>query len=128
MKSVVRHFSLRPYLGSLLVAGLALGTHLQAQSKSPEQTLAAMDKCREQVISQLSFSDKMKMKSAMGAIQDNPQFIAANTAVTTAPTPQAQIDARKALAKVKLDLIAQQDPSLKPVVEKIRAAQASVLK
>ena len=120
MKSAIRHFSLRPYLGSLLVAGLALGTHLQAQSKSPEQTLAAMDKCREQVISQLSFSDKMKMKSAMGAIQDNPQFIAA--------TPQAQIDARKALAKVKLDLIAQQDPSLKPVVEKIRAAQASVLK
>jgi hypothetical protein len=128
MKSAIRHISLRPYFGSLLVAGLALGTQLHAQSKSPEQTLAAMDKCREQVISQLSFPDKMKMKAAMGAIQNNPEFIAANSAVKNAPTPEAQIEARKSLAKVKLDLIAQQDPSLKPVVDKIRAAQASVLK
>jgi hypothetical protein len=87
-----------------------------------------MEKCRTQAISQLSFSDKMKMKAAMSAIQTNPQFIAANNAVTNAQTPEAQIEARKALAKVKLDLIAQQDPSLKPVVEKIRAAQALVLK
>jgi hypothetical protein len=29
---------------------------------------------------------------------------------------------------MKLDLIEKQDPSLKPIVEKIRAAQASVLK
>jgi hypothetical protein len=87
-----------------------------------------MEKCRTQAISQLSFSDKMKMKAAMSAIQTNPQFIAANNAVTNAQTSEAQIEARKALAMVKLDLIAQQDPSLKPVVEKIRAAQASVLK
>lgn len=119
----------RVLLGSLLLAVLlASAGRLQAQSKSPEQTLAAMEKCREQVISQLSFSDKMKMKSAMGAIQNNPQFIAANKAVTNAPTPEAQIEARKALAKVKLDLIVRKDPSLEPVVDKIRAAQASVMK
>lgn len=112
----------------LLLAALCLGAPLQAQANSPAQTLAAMEKCREQVISQLSFSDKMKMKAAMGAIQANPQFIAANSAVTNAPNPEAQVEARKALAKVKLDLIARQDPSLKPIVEKIRAAQASALK
>jgi hypothetical protein len=112
----------------IVAIALVLLAPLQAQTNSPAQTLAAMEKCREQVISQLSFSDKMKMKAAMGAIQNNPQFVAANKAVTDAPTPEAQVEARRALAKVKLDLIAQQDPSLKPIVEKIRAAQASVLK
>jgi len=87
-----------------------------------------MEKCREQVIAGLSFSDKMKMKAAMGVIQGNPEFVAANKAVAEAPTPEAQVEARKALADVKLSLIARQDPSLKPVVEKIRAAQASLLK
>lgn len=87
-----------------------------------------MEKCREQVISQLSISDKMKMKAAMGAIAINPEFISADNAVTKAQTPQAQVQAKRALAMVKLDLIEKQDPSLKPIVEKIRAAQASVLK
>ena len=112
----------------LLIFLIPLACELQAQTQSPEQTLAAMDKSREQVISQLSFSDKMKMRSAMGAIQSNPQFIIANNAVTNAPTPEAQIQARRAFAKLKLDLIVKQDPLLKGVVEKIRAAQAAVLK
>lgn len=114
---------------NLLLLGMlfALGSQLQAQTQSPQQVLAAMEKCREQVISQLSLGDKMKMRAAMNAIQGNPRFVAANKAVTDAPTPAAQIEARKNLAKVKLDLIEQQDPSLKPVVEKIRAAQASIL-
>lgn len=118
----------RLLLLSVVISATMLCHRLPAQTNSPTQTLAAMEKCREQVINQLSFSDKMKMNAAMGAIQTNSQFIAANNAVTNAPTPEVQIEARKALAKVKLDLIAQQDPSLKPVVEKIRAAQASVLK
>lgn len=109
------------------MASMALSQGLAAQTQSPEQVLAAMEKCREQVISQLSFSDKMKMKSAMGAIANNPEMVAANAAVANAPTPQAQVVARRALAKLKLDLIEKQDPSLKPIVEKIRAAQASVI-
>jgi hypothetical protein len=48
--------------------------------------------------------------------------------VANAPTPEAQIQARRAFAKLKLDLIVKQDPSLKTVVERIRAAQAAVLK
>jgi uncharacterized protein YpiB (UPF0302 family) len=128
MNTPIRDISLRPYLESFLVAMLVLGSQLKAQTQSPEQTLAAMDQCRERVISQLSFGDKMKMKEAMGVIQSNPQFIAANAAVTNAPTLDDKIAARKTLAKVKLDLIAQQDPSLNPVVEKIRTAQAAVLK
>jgi hypothetical protein len=119
---------MRPYGGILFVAMLSLGCRLPAQSANPAETLAAMDKCREQVISQLSFSDKMKMKAAMGAIQHKSEFVSANNAVINAPTPEAKIEARKALAMVKLDLIARQDPSLGPVVEKIRAAQASALK
>jgi hypothetical protein len=70
----------------------------------------------------------MKMKAAMSAIENKPEFMAANNAVKNAPTLEAQIEARKALSKVKLDLIARQDPSLKPIVDKIRAAQAMVLK
>jgi len=130
MSSPNLKISIRPWIGSLLLVLLLSfqGPQLQAQTQSPEQTLAAMEKCREQVISQLSFSDKIKMRAAMGAIQSNPQFMAANKAVIDAPTLEAQIAARKALANVKLDLIEQQDPSLKPVVEKIRSAQAAVLR
>ena len=130
MRSQNLYISIRLWIGSLLLVLLLSfqGSQLQAQTQSPVQTLAAMDKCREQVISHLSFTDKMKMRAALGAIKSNPQFIAANKAVTDAPTPEAQITALKKLAKVKLDLIEQQDPSLKPVVEKIRSAQAAVLR
>lgn len=120
------HLFLAP-LVLAVISVMALGDTVSAQTQSPQQVLAAMEKCREQVISQLSFGDKMKMRAAMDAIQNDPRFVAANNAVKNAPTPEAQIGARKALAKVKLDLIAQKDPSLKPVVEKIRAAQATVL-
>lgn len=111
----------------LLVTLFALCFQLQAESQSPQQVLVAMENCRERVISQLSFSDKMKMRSAMSAIQSNPKYISANNAVTNASTLEAQIEARKDFAKVKLDLIEQKDPSLKPVVEQIRAAQAAIL-
>jgi hypothetical protein len=122
------YFTRVVFVVTLLLAIAPLGSQLHAQSQSPEQTLAAMEKCREQVISQLSFTDKMKMKAAMGAIKGNPELVAANNAVTKAPTPTAQVEARRKLASVKLDLIVRQDPSLRPVVEKIRAAQASILK
>lgn len=128
MIAPIRPTVARLLLASVVMATVALGVRLHAQTQSPEQVLAAMEKCREQVISQLSFSDKMKMKAAMGAIANDPEFIAANNAVTNASTPQAQVQAKRALAKVKLDLIEKQDPSLKPIVERIRAAQASVLK
>jgi hypothetical protein len=128
MKIVTRCFPHCSYPGLFFAGVLFLGSHLEAQAQPPEQVLVAMDQCREQVISQLSFSDKMKMRTAMSAIQSNPEFIAANHAVTNAPTPEAQIEARKALAKVKLDLIERQDPSLKPTIEKIRAVQAAVLR
>jgi hypothetical protein len=129
MSSPNLNISIRPRIRSLLLVLLLSfhGSQLQAQTQSPQLILAAMERCREQVISQLSFSDKMMMRAAMGAVQSTPQFIAANNAVTNAPTLEAQIVARKALAKVKLDLIAKQDPSLKPVVEKIRLAQTALL-
>jgi hypothetical protein len=119
---------MRLLLSLLLVFLTVFFAHkIQAQTQSSEQILATLDKCREQVISQLSFSNKMKMRSAMGAIQDNPQFIAANAAVANAPNPGAKIDARKSLAKLKLDLIEKRDPSLRPVLEQIRTAQAALL-
>jgi len=129
MSSPKHNIPINPRIGSLLLVLLLCfqESQLQAQTQSPEQTLAAMEKCREQVISQLAFSDKMKMRAAMGAIQSSPRFIAANNAVANASTPEAQITARKAFARLKLDLLAQQDPSLVPVIEKIREAQAAVL-
>lgn len=119
------NFMKKPLFVLVLVV---LGSSLQAQAQSPQQVLAAMEKCREQVISQLSFSEKLKMKAAMGTIQGNPKFVAASKAVSNAPTPEDQIQARRALAQLKLDLIEQQDPSLKPVIDNIRAAQSAVLR
>jgi hypothetical protein len=110
------------------MAAMTFGLRLQAQTQSPDQVLAAMEKCRDQVISRLSLSDKMKMKAAMGAIANDPGFIAANNAVKNAQTPQAQVQAKRSLATLKLDLIEKQEHSLKPIMEKIRAAQDSVMK
>lgn len=128
MNIPVRSYLPKLLLASIFMVAAALCDRLPAQNQSPEQVLAAMEKCREQVISQLPFADKMKMKAAMGAIACNPELIAANNAVKNAPTPQAQVEARRALAKLKLDLIEKQDPSLKPVVQRIRAAQAAALR
>lgn len=115
------------FLGLSALAVIVLAGPLLGETNTPTQILAAMDQRREQVISRLSLSDKMKFRSAMGAIQNNPQFVTANNAVANAVTPEAQIQARRALARVKLDLLEKQDPSLKPIVEKIRAAEASLL-
>jgi hypothetical protein len=131
VKTPILNLSIPSWVGSFLLVLLLLvsrGSELQAQTQSSEQTLAAMDKCREQVISQLSLSDKLKMRAAMGVIQSNPRYITANDAVNNAATPSAKIEARKTLAKIKLDLIEKQDPSLKATVEKIREAQAAVLR
>lgn len=121
------HLFLAPLMLAV-IAFMALRGELSAQTQPPQQVLAAMEKCRDQVIGGLSFSEKMKMKAAMSAIENKPEYVAANNAVKNAPTLEAQIEARKALATVKLDLIAGQDPSLKPIVDKIRAAQAMELK
>jgi hypothetical protein len=128
MMGLIHRFTPASVLGMLGLALLVSPALVLAQAQSPQQELAAMEKCREQVISELSLADKLKMRSAIGAIQNNPQFIAANNAVTNASTPESKIEARKALARVKLNLIVRQDPSLKSVVEKIRAAQATLLK
>lgn len=111
----------------VLVGVMSCESELPAQTNSPAQILVQMDERRQHSISHLSLSDKMKFRSAMGAIQSNPQFIAANSAVTNAATPDAQIEARKTLAKVKLELLEKQDPSLRSAVEKIRSAEASAL-
>lgn len=109
-----------------VIAIMAAESRLSAQTQSPQQVLASMEKCREQVITGLSFSEKIKMKAAMDAIQKNPEFVAADMAVKNAPSAEAQVAARKALANLKLSLIERQDPSLKPVVQKIRASQAAI--
>jgi hypothetical protein len=121
------HLFLAPLMLAVIAVMYPRG-ELSAQTQPPQQVLAAMEKCRDQVIGGLSFSEKMKMKAAMSAIENKPEYVAANNAVKNAPTLEAQIEARKALATVKLDLIAGQDPSLKPIVDKIRAAQAMELK
>jgi hypothetical protein len=53
------------YQGLLFGMLLIFGTQLQAQTQPPQQVLSAMEKCRLQVISQLSFGDKMKMKAVL---------------------------------------------------------------
>lgn len=97
------------------------------QGATPEQTLATMDACREKVINSLSLGDKMSLRTAMDAIQGNPDLVAANRALANAPSAEARVDARKKVAALKLDLLVRKNPSLQPVVERIRAAEGSIL-
>jgi hypothetical protein len=93
---------------------------------TPEQTLAAMDACRDRVINGLSLCDKMALRTAMDAIQGNPELVAANRAVANAPSAEARVVARNRVAALKLDLLGRQNPSLKPILDKIRTAQALI--
>ncbi len=98
----------------------------QGLASTPDQTLAAMDACRDRVINGLSLGDKMALRAAMDAIQGNPELVAANRAVANAPSAEARVVARNRVASLKLDLLGRQNPSLKPILDKIRTAQALI--
>jgi hypothetical protein len=78
----------------LVVSLLVLGHSCPLLGAGPEQTLAAMDACRDRVIDGLSLGDKMTLRSAMDAIQGNPDLVAANRAVANAPSAEARVVAR----------------------------------
>lgn len=126
MKSMLRDAVQGWCFGMLVVSLLVLGHSCPLLGASPEQTLAAMDACRDRVIDGLSLGDKMTLRSAMDAIQGNPDLVAANRAVANAPSAEARVVARNRVAVLKLDLLGRQNPSLKPILDKIRVAQASI--
>jgi hypothetical protein len=116
------------WVGVFRLAVLIFMLSCWVEAASPEQTLAAMDACRDRVINGLSLCDKMALRTAMDAIQGNPELVAANRAVANAPSAEARVVARNRVASLKLDLLGRQNPSLKPILDKIRAAQASIPK
>lgn len=114
------------WVGVFRLAVLIFMLSCWVEAASPEQTLAAMDACRDRVINGLSFGDKMALRAAMDAIQGNPELVAANRAVANAPSAEARVVARNRVASLKLDLLGRQNPSLKPILDKIRTAQALI--
>ncbi len=110
----------------LVVFLMSFGHPCPLLGATPEQTLAAMDACRDRVINGLSLGDKMALRAAMDAIQGNPELVAANRAVANAPSAEARVVARNRVASLKLDLLRRQNPSLKPILDKIRTAQALI--
>jgi hypothetical protein len=114
------------WVGVFRLAVLIFMLSCWVEAASPEQTLAAMDACRDRVINGLSLGDKMALRAAMDAIQGNPELVAANRAVANAPSAEARVVARNRVASLKLDLLGRQNPSLKPILDKIRTAQALI--
>jgi hypothetical protein len=126
MKGLLRDAEQEWCFGMLVVFLMSFGHPYPLLGASPEQTLAAMDACRDRVINGLSLGDKMALRAAMDAILGNPDLLAANRAVANAPSAEARIDARNRVAALKLDLLGRQNPSLKPTLDKIRTAQALI--
>ena len=70
----------------------------------------------------LTKEEREELKADFAKIKEDPQFVAARQAVKDAQTPEAKQEARKSLRSVREQLLLQTDPSVQPILEKLKAA------
>ena len=70
----------------------------------------------------LTDAEKEQLKTDFKKIKNDPQLVAARQAVKEAQTPEAKQEARKSLRGVREQLLLQTDPSVQPILEKLKAA------
>lgn len=79
---------------------------------------------RQALTSNLSLPEKMRLRSAMKKVHDDPQMVAARQAVKDAQTKEAKHEAKSALRTLRHDLLLKADPALagpsyKPLMDHI---------
>lgn len=68
----------------------------------------------------LSQSERQQLKADMVKIHQDPQLVAARQAMKEAQTPEAKIAARTSLHQIRHDLLVKVDPSIEPVLAKLK--------
>lgn len=122
-----------PAIVSLLVLALFGGIPLKAQNSTPQSSqpsaaspanLAKHGKGHgKEMRSVLNDQERAELKVAMKQVKNDPQLVAAHEAVKDAQTKEAKKAAHQSLRETRHDLLLKADPSLAPVLEKIKEAK-----
>jgi len=68
----------------------------------------------------LTEAERQQLDVAMKKIADDPEWVAAKQSAKDAQTPEAKKEARKSMGKLRHDLLLKADPTLQPILEKMR--------
>jgi hypothetical protein len=71
----------------------------------------------------LNDQERSQLKAAMRKVKNDPQLVAAREALKDAQTNEAKKAAHDTLKQTRRDLLLKADPSLAPVLDKIKAAK-----
>jgi hypothetical protein len=77
----------------------------------------------KEMLSVLNDQERAQLKAAMKQVKNDPQLVAAHEAVKEAQTKEAKTAAHQSLRQTRHDLLLKADPSLAPVLEKIKEAK-----
>lgn len=78
--------------------------------------------CGKGSLSLLNDQERAQLQAAMKKIKNDPQMAAARQAVKEAQTKEAKAAAKESLRQTRRDLLLKADPSLAPVLDKLKAA------
>jgi hypothetical protein len=68
----------------------------------------------------LTEAERQQLDAAMKKIADDPEWVAAKQSAKDAQTPEAKKETRKSMGKLRHDLLLKADPTLQPILEKMR--------
>jgi hypothetical protein len=72
----------------------------------------------------LSEAERQQVKALHEQVKNNPAVTAAREAMKSASTPEARREAEKALHEARRDAMVKADPSIEPILEKLRPQAA----
>lgn len=104
---------------------------LKAQSTNAPSSAPSSQGCekrghhkKERALESLSDAERQQLKSAMQKIKGDPQLVAARQAIKEAQTKEARTEARNEAHQIRRDLLLKADPSLAPILEKIKPGKS----
>jgi Spy/CpxP family protein refolding chaperone len=114
---------------SLLSLAFVGGMSLKAQNTETPAAAASCPSVKggghgHKWLSVLNEQEQAQLKAAMKQVRNDPALVAARQAAKDAMTPEEKASARQTLQRTRRDLLLGIDPSLAPVLEKIRAAKS----
>lgn len=105
---------------------------LKAQSTNAPSDIPSTQVCekrghhkKEKVLANLSDAERQQLKSAMHQIKGDPQLVAARQALKEAQTKEARTEAKNTLHQIRRELLLKADPSLAPILEKIKSGKSA---
>lgn len=119
-----------PQITTLLMIPLFGVMPLMAQSTPPNPTPACSPvsgngRHAKKDLANLTDAERQQLKAAMKQIKNDPQLVASREAVKEAQTKEARVLAMQENRKIRHDLLLKTDPSLAPILAKIRPGKSA---